>query len=405
VFKQIGDTYKRSFSGLGRESWLLSAVILINRCGNMAVPFMSLYVTQSLKRPPADAGWIITLFGVGAVAGSAFGGVFTDKAGFRRVQLFSLLLSGSFFLVFSVIKDFTILCALAVVISFFSDAFRPANFTAVAAYARPGTETRAYSLNRLATNIGWALGASLGGILSSFSYQLLFVADGASSIIAGLCIWQLLPSVKSVAEKAKKAGQVAVDAVLKPWQDKVYVYFLLVTAVFATSFGLLFRVGPLYFKAVWNMNQSVMGMLMGLNGVLIALFEMVVVNHLDGRRRSRFYIVTGVAIVGFAYLLLLLPAVAAVPALTVSVLLFTAGEMLTLPFINSFVVSRSNAVNRGQYAAGYTLCWSFATVAAPAGGFWLAQHTSYHTLWLTLFTLLLLCALIYRQLFRKHVTG
>lgn len=405
VFKQIADTYKRSFSGLGRESWLLSAVILINRCGNMAVPFMSLYVTQSLKRPTADAGWIITLFGVGAVAGSACGGVLTDKAGFRRVQFFSLLLSGSFFLLFSIVKDFTLLCVLAVIISFFSDAFRPANFTAVAAYARPGTETRSYSLNRLASNIGWALGASLGGIISSFNYQLLFVVDGASSIIAGACIWWLLPSVKAMAEKAKKAGQVVSEAVLKPWQDKVFVYFLLVTAVFATTFSLLFRVGPLYFKTVWNMNESVIGVLMGMNGVLIALFEMVVVSHLEGRRQSRSYIVAGTAVVGMAYLMLLLPASVAVVALALSVLFFTAGEMLALPFINSFVITRSNAVNRGQYAAGYTLCWSFATVAAPAGGFWLAQHTSFHTLWLTLCILLLLCAFVYRQLFNKHLSG
>lgn len=371
----------------------------------MAVPFMSLYVTQSLRRPPADAGWILTLFGVGAVAGSAFGGGLTDKAGFRRVQLFSLFLSGSFFLLFSVVKDFRMLCVLAVVISFFSDAFRPANFTAVAAYARPGTETRAYSLNRLATNIGWALGASLGGIISSISYQALFVVDGVSSIIAGLFIWQLLSPVKSMAEKVKKAGAAAGETVMKPWRDKVFVYFLLATAVFATSFSLLFRVGPLYFKQIWGMDESVIGILMGMNGVIIALFEMVVVSHLDGRNRSGFYIVTGSAIVGTGYLVLLSPAAWALPALAITILLFTTGEMLTLPFINSFVAGRSKAVNRGQYAAGYTLCWSFATVAAPAGGFWLAQHTGYHILWLTLCTLLLLCALAYRQLFRRHVAG
>lgn len=368
----------------------------------MAVPFMSLYVTQSLKRSPSDAGLIITLFGVGAVLGSATGGTLTDKIGFRPVQIFSLIISGSFFVLFAAITHFTTLCILAVVISFFSEAFRPANFTAVAAYARPGTETRSYSLNRLATNTGWAVGTSLGGIIASFNYRLLFIVDGSISIIAALCIWRLLPPAHAVAKQVKAAAAAVGEMVQKPWRDKVFVYFLLVTAVFATCFFLMFRIGPLYFKEVWKMNESVIGLLMGLNGVLVALFEMIIVNYLQNRRTPALYIVAGAAVLGFAYLLLLLPAAVSVPALAVSVTLFTAGEMLTIPFINTFVVSRSNHANRGQYAAGYTLCWSFAQVAGPAGGFFLAEHYGYHSLWICLCVLLVLCAVVYRQMLRRH---
>lgn len=368
----------------------------------MAVPFMSLYVTQSLKRSPSDAGLIITLFGAGSVLGSALGGTLTDKIGFRPVQIISLLFSGSFFLLFSTIAHFSTLCILSVVISFFSDAFRPANFTAVAAYARPGTETRSYSLNRLATNVGWALGTSLGGIIASFNYQLLFIVDGGISILAAIGIWSLLPQARAAAKQVKAGLEAAGEALKKPWQDKVFVYFILITTVFATCFFLMFRIGPLYFKEVWGMDELVIGLLMGLNGVLVALFEMVAVSYLEKRRTPGFYIVTGVVVLGIAYLLMLLPASVAVPALTISIILFTTGEMLTVPFINTFVVSRSNHANRGQYAAGYTLSWSFARVAGPAGGFYLAEHFGYRLLWISLCGLLLLCALVYRLMLRRH---
>ncbi|RYZ18317.1 MAG: MFS transporter, partial [Chitinophagaceae bacterium] len=46
MLRQVFRSYRQSFSGLSRETWLLATVILINRCGFMAVPFMSLYVTQ-----------------------------------------------------------------------------------------------------------------------------------------------------------------------------------------------------------------------------------------------------------------------------------------------------------------------------------------------------------------------
>ena len=153
MFQQIIGIYKNSFSGLSRETWLLSIVILVNRCGYMAVPFMGLYVTQALHRPASDAGIMISLFGLGSILGATAGGKLTDVFGFRPVQILSSLLGGILFLFFSQVEHFNALCGLAFVISFFSEAFRPANFTAIAAYAAPGKETRSYSLNRLATNM------------------------------------------------------------------------------------------------------------------------------------------------------------------------------------------------------------------------------------------------------------
>src|SRR6218665_1635647 len=123
MFQQIINAYKTSFSGLSRETWLLSCVILLNRCGYMAVPFMGLYVTQSLHRPESDAGIVISLFGIGAILGAAAGGKLTDMFGFRPVQIFSSIIGGALFLGFSQVTNFNTLCILALFISFFYDAF------------------------------------------------------------------------------------------------------------------------------------------------------------------------------------------------------------------------------------------------------------------------------------------
>jgi len=232
MFRQIFQTYKKSFTGLSRETWLLSTVILINRCGFMAVPFMSLYVTQYLHRSASDAGLIITLFGIGSIAGASTGGYLTDKIGYRPVQILAAIIGGSLFLVFASITHFSTLCLLSLIISFFTEAFRPANFTATAAYAKEGTQTRSYSLNRLAMNIGWAVGTSLGGILASIDYRLLFVVDGSINIIAGLCILWWLPSAKAHVKKLKEKATNAV--IKKPWQDAIFMRFIFVTTLFAT---------------------------------------------------------------------------------------------------------------------------------------------------------------------------
>ncbi len=365
----------------------------------MAVPFMSLYMTQYLHRPPSDAGLIITLFGAGSILGAMAGGKLTDMIGFRSVQILSSIIGGVFFIFFSTITHFHTLCLFTVVISFFSEAFRPANFTAIATYASPGTQTRSYSLNRLATNLGWAFGSSVGGIVASFSYPLLFVIDGAVSIIAGGFILCFLPSgkviVRAAAEKVKEL------VVRKPWEDLLFVKFILLTTVLATCFFLMFRVVPLFYKEEWHINEMMIGLVLGVNGLIIAFFEMVMISKIENRRSAIFYIVLGVLFISASYIMLMMPGIAPVLLAVLSIVLFTVGEMFALPFINSFVMSRSCAANRGQYAAGYTLSWSVAQVIGPSAGFFVAEKYGYNWLWLILVLMLMSCAAGFRLLGRR----
>lgn len=396
MFQQIFNAYRTSFSGLSRETWLLSIVILVNRCGYMAVPFMGLYVTQSLGRPESDAGLIISFFGVGAVLGAAAGGKLTDMFGFRPVQILSSIIGGLFFLSFAFVRDFNMLCGLALLVSFFYDAFRPANFTAIAAYASPGKETRSYSLNRLATNIGWAVGISLAGIIASFNYRLLFVVDGVVSILVGFAILMLLPVIKDFRKK-REEKMVGVQ-VRKPWQDVWFIKFILLTTIFASCFFLMFRVVPVFFKKVWHIDEAVIGLVLGLNGVIIGLFEMVMISKIENKRSPIFYIVVGVLVVGLSFAVLMMPKFLPLVLASLSVVFFSFGEMFSIPFINTFVIKRSNELNRGQYAAGYTLSWSMAQVIAPTLGFYVAEHFSYNMLYGCIGLLLLTCAYGYYRL-------
>lgn len=394
LLQTIAGNYKRSFSGLSRETWILSIVMLINRSGYMAVPFMGLYVTQSLHRSASEAGFIITLFGLGSILGSAAGGKLTDVIGFRPVQIFSAIIGGTFFLFFASITHFHTLCILAVVISFFAEAFRPANFAAIAAYAKPGLETRSYSLNRLATNIGWAFGVSMGGLIASYNYSLLFYVDGMVSIFAGLSILFFLPKIKAYRKTIKE--KVKGIVVRKPWEDGLFIRFILLSMIFIICFFLMFRVVPVFFKESWKINEFMIGLILGLNGVIIALFEMVMVHRIEGKRSPVFFITVGVLFIAASFLVLMIPFGSPILLGTLCIVFFTVGEMFALPFVNTFVMSRANEFNRGQYAAGYMLVWSVAQVVGPTAGFYIAEHHGYNVLWLILTALLLACAYLYK---------
>lgn len=399
MFKTVALTYKNAFSNLSRENWLLSLVMLINRSGTMVVPFMSIYVTQVLGRSIADAGLIITFFGVGAVLGSLAGGYLTDKIGFRPVQIIASLLTGIMFLLFGRVNDFTLVCIISVIIGCVSEAFRPANFTAIASYSNKHNIAQSYSLNRLAVNIGFGLGSTVGGILASINFHLLFWVEGIVYMIVSLLIVLLLPKQKI--KKIKLKNKSPEHRLRSPYKDKLFLKFIFFITIYVTCFYLVFRLVPIYWKEYKGIPENHIGFILGLNGIIIAIFEMILIKHLEKKKKDIFFIAAGIVFAAFSFLFLIVP-FSSVWAAVLMIIFFTLGEMLSLPFINTFVVGRANEENRGRYASAFSLSWATAQIIGPAGGAFIAQKINYHFLWTLLIILCLISSLGIQFIFKKE---
>src|SRR3954463_2545600 len=211
--------YKNAYTGLSLHTWYLSAVMLINRSGTMVLPFMTIYCTQSLHFSLTQAGFVMGLFGLGAVVGAFIGGRITDKFGFYPQQVAALLLGGIMFIVTGYLHSFISLCIGTFILSVCNESFRPANATAVVYYSDPDNVTRSFSLNRLAINLGWAVGGALGGFIASVNYNLLFWVDGCTNIGAALLLLQLLPYIKTGTKHLKEKQSVIKQPA---YRDKIY---------------------------------------------------------------------------------------------------------------------------------------------------------------------------------------
>lgn len=369
--------YKDAYSGLSRSTWLLSTVMLVNRSGTMVFPFMTLYLTQrSMGYSLGQAGFVVGLFGLGAVCGGWLGGRLTDKIGFHSVQLVTLTGGGILYIVLGQMKSYPLICVCSFVLSVVNDAFRPANSTAIASYSKEENRTRSFSLNRLSVNLGWAVGGAIGGLLASINFHLLFWVDGVTNLIAALLLRYFLdPAVTRVAKPVRSP-----EPVLSPYRDKVYLIFIGCAIIFASCFFQVFSVLPVFYKTVLHMPEYMIGLLMTTNGLLIACFEMVLVFKMEGRRDNLVYIGYGVCLIGLGYVLLnFLPQ--SVWTAYFCMFLMTAGEISAMPFMNSFWITRTKPANRGQYAGLYTIAWSTAQVIGPTGGAEIAQHAGFNVLW------------------------
>ena len=371
-------TYRNAYAGLSRSTWLLSTVMLVNRSGTMVVPFMTLYLTSSeMGYSISQAGFVFGLFGAGAFSGAWLGGRMTDRFGFYPVQLATLIGGGILFIVLGQMKTYPLICIFTFAVSFVNEAFRPANSTAIAFYSKEENRTRSYALNRLAINIGWALGVAMGGIIADFNYELLFWVDGFTNIGAALVMWFFL---KPVDYKPTHHKSVSSPPKLSAYKDNVYLLFIVVTMLFAACFFQLFTNLPVFFRKELHFSESYIGLIMAVNGVVIALVEMVLVYKMENKGKNYLLIAVGVALVGISFLMLNIPGMGAVLAFGM-ILVVTFGEIFSMPFMNTFWIGRTQPSNRGEYAALYTMAWSAAQCLGPMLGAQVADHAGFSSLW------------------------
>lgn len=361
--------YKTSFTGLSKETWLLSFIMLVNRSGTMVLPFMTLYLTsKEMNRTLSEAGFVMALFGFGSIVGAYFGGKFSDKIGFYKVQLFTLFGGGMMFILLGQMKSYPLICVFTFLLSLVNEAFRPANSSSIAFYSSSENRTRSYSLNRLAINLGWAVGASIGGLVAAFDYQLLFWVDGLTNIVAaGLLFYFLKPSIQLKKESSASADTEKVEEVpevMSAYKDKTYLWFLLLMTLFSCCFVQLFTTIPKYFRDDMLLNEKFIGLIMAINGVIIVVIEMVLVYTLERKNKNTQWIIIGLALCAMSYLSLLIPGNAKFISL-IMILFITVGEVMSMPFMNVFWTQRSNDKNRGQYAALYTMSWGIGNTVGP----------------------------------------
>ena len=281
--KTLFKNYLNTFRGLSKEVWWLALITLINRAGTMVIPFLSLYLTEDLEFSKPQVGWIMSAFGLGSVAGSWLGGKLTDKIGYYKVMVRSLLSTGILFIALQFLNTFATLCVGIFLVMLVADMFRPAMFVALSAYSKPENKTRSVTLIRLAINLGFSAGPAIGGlIITTLNYSGLFWVDGITCILATLVLGLVLNP-----KKTKVQDDIIVENPESAYHDKAFIIFLLAMFLFGFIFLQYFSTMPIYYREDHVLSEIEIGLLLGANGLFIFLLEMPLIKWLESTRYKK----------------------------------------------------------------------------------------------------------------------
>jgi MFS family permease len=369
--------YREAFSGLPRAVWILVLVGFINRTGTMVMPFLALYLTARHGFSAAGAGAMLSLYGIGAAAGTLAGGWLCDRTDPNRVQVASLLAGGVGLVALGFVEGRWAIALTIAVVAAVGEAFRPANSTALALACSPADRPRAFALRRLALNLGMTFGPAIGGFLALYDYRWLFLADGATCLLAALPARALLVPARRPAVAAGGATAPAVGR--SPWRDGPFLALMGLFTVLAVLLFQLWGAYALTMRSAYGLGENKIGLLFAVNTLLIVGFEMVVVQAARGFAPLK-VVGVGAALLGGG--LGMIPFGAGFGYAALGAVVWTVGEMLSLPIAEAVVANRAGAGQSGRYMGLFTTSFSLAFVLAPLAGTATYERFGSDALWL-----------------------
>jgi MFS family permease len=349
--------------------WILVGASFIDAVGGTILyPFFALYITHRFGVGMTEAGLLFSIFAASGFAGNILGGALTDRFGRKGIVLFGLVFSALSSLTMGFVGRLSTFYALAVIVGLLGSIAGPARGAMVADLLPEHQRAEGFGILRVVGNLAWIVGPTIGGLLASRSYLVLFILDAVASLITAAILFRMLPETRPEARQTANresvgrtfAGYFHVTA------DGTFMAFVLLTGLMNLVYLQVYSTLSVFLRDVHSISTQGYGSLMSASGLLVVLTQFWVT------RRIRPYPPMVMMAVGAALYVIGFSAfglVTTYPAFLAAMLITAVGEMIVIPVSSALVVRLAPAEMRGRYIAVSGLSWDIpSTIGPPAAG-------------------------------------
>ncbi|MFJ8822762.1 MDR family MFS transporter [Streptomyces sp. NPDC102467] len=368
---------KDSFSSLPRAFWWLWTATLINSLGGFVGVFLALYLTNGLGYSASFTGFVVSLYGGGAVISSILGGFLADRIGRTRTILVAQLTTGISTLLLGFADSATAIAAMAFVVGVSGAASRPAIGATIADLVEGSERQKAFSLNYWAGNLGFGASAAIVGVVAEHGYLLLFMAEATATLVCAILVYVRVPetSRKRSRENTRDSGFLAGYAsVCRDW---IFMGIVAMTFLMALLFQQAATSLPIS-MTLDGFSSADYGSVISLNGFMIVLLQAFlprVVKSVSPRR----VLAASALLCGFG--LTVITGASSLPFYFSAVAIWTLGEIIFAPVIMNVVSHLSSPATRGRYQGMYQLAFSGAALVAPISSGYVIDQFGANTIW------------------------
>lgn len=360
----------------------------------MTYPFLTLYLNTQMGVPMDRIGLLFLGNAASGLVAQAFSGTVADRFGRKPVMVFGLLAQSCISVAYTQGTTFEQFIVIATLGGFFSAIFMPASNAMIVDLVGPERRAEAFGLMRIAANLGFVIGPSLGGFLALGSYTTLFMATAAAQVIYMVALLvsarETLPARGRVVHSQGWAG--GYGAMLT---DRPFIVLLVASLMTTLVYTQLGTTLPVHLKQDIGIQENGYGLLMALNGGLVVLLQIPVTRLVERRDRALMLSLgvmcytIGIGSMGwwheFAYF-------------AASMIVVTIGEMMIAPVASAEVADLAPAHMRARYMAAFGLTWTLGYGLGPTWGGLVMEKLGSDWLWNLVFVVGTLAALAYLPL-------
>ena len=333
--------------------------MFINRFGTFVVPFLTLYLGEQGFRA-GQIAWVFTAWAVGGIGSMILGGRLSDLIGRKYTMTLALVGGGFSMLLMWQAQSLNEYIFTAFLAGLTHGMYHPASNSLLADVVPTERRVTAFAVVRLGVNLGFFCGMAAGGFLAEKNYAWLFIGDAATSITFGLIALFALPHGIRTAVKQSRWG----PALRHMLSNRLFLGFFFANLLIVGTF---FQWGTSVARLVVDLGHSkhVYGLLMSMNGLIIAFFE-IPISQVARRFPAYRVLALGFFLCGLGMWVNLFAFSWVIVA--VSLLVFTIGEMTSLPVSGAYLADMAPEDMRGRYAAAHGLTWNLGHAVASGVG-------------------------------------
>lgn len=387
-----------------RQFWLLFFGMLISTTGgSMIWPFMMIYVRDRLGSTLTDAAFLNTISAFMGLLSSLLVGPIIDRIGRKWVMVISLGVNACGFLLLSQAKVYGAFALIMGINGAFNPLYRVGADAMMADLIPPEKRIDAYSLLRMSSNVGVALGPALGGIISAISFNYIFLFGAIGLLSYGLLVTffarETLPK-DGVAQK--NLTQERLGGYPDIFKDKTFMRFIGTFALVQMCAALIWVLLGDYVVRNYGVLKAQYGLIPTTNALMVVFFQYLI-TQLIKKREAFFVLASGALLYALANLSISFGQ--GYWAFWTSMVIMTIGELMLVPTSSTFVANLAPVDKRGRYMSLYTLSWGLASGIGPLWGGFLNDHLGPKTIWYGGFLVGLLSVIGFLRMARRKPTS
>ena len=329
--------------------WILAAAEGLLTAGYaISFPFLAVYLSAHRGVPMAWVGFFLAGSMVIGSLAQFIGGEISDAVGRSKVMVYALglrtlqiagiawiILSGAGVWAIFVIHPLGL---------FVGSVFHPAARSWVADYIPPARRMKAYGLLRMASNLGWAVGPVLGGLLAAGSYSLMF---SVSAVCFAACTVIVALSIKDAPGAASgKFVAPSVKAAVATLKNRTFLRFCVFTFTMCAAMSQLVVSSSLYSKNYLGFSEREIGLLFSVNGFIVVVFQYFMTRALE-RGRITSGLAMGAVLYAAGYVAFGFSGSIYFAAAAIAVV--TLGEVAVSPGLQALGANMAPKAEKGRY--------------------------------------------------------